>query len=50
MWEIINFLGCLGWIIGGIALIGIWAARDARIEREKQQADAEKTKEPNDAA
>lgn len=50
MWEIIKFLGCVGWIMGGIALIGIWAQRDARIEREKQEAAAEKTKGSRAAA
>jgi len=49
MWEIINFLGCIGWIMGGLGLIGLWAARDARIEREKQEAAAEKAKGSNDA-
>jgi len=50
MWEIINFLGCVGWIMGAIGLIAIWAARDASIEREKQEAATEKTKGSNDAA
>lgn len=37
MWEIINTLGCIGWIAGAIALVALFAQRDANREKEKQK-------------
>jgi len=42
MLELISFLGCLGWIGGGIALIAIFAQRAADKEKRKQQKSRER--------
>jgi hypothetical protein len=38
MWELINFFGCVGWIMGCLVLVGILAQRDANKERERMKA------------
>jgi hypothetical protein len=43
MWEVINALGWVGWIIGAICVVALIYQRDVNKEREKQQ-DAQKSK------
>ena len=37
LWIILSFLGCVGWIMGAIAVIAILLDRDMRKERERKE-------------
>ncbi|MBL9169704.1 MAG: hypothetical protein JNN07_18330 [Verrucomicrobiales bacterium] len=38
MWQIIEFLGWTGWLIGAICLVGFLWQRDVNRQREKDEA------------
>ena len=38
MWDLIIFLGCVGWFLAGVVLIALLAQSGARREREKREA------------
>jgi hypothetical protein len=50
MWDVINALGWVGWIIGAVCVFALFYQRDVNREREKREA-AEKDKaDKKDAA
>jgi hypothetical protein len=50
MWDIINVLGCLGWMVGAVCLVAFIWQRNENQKREKHES-AEKDKaDKKDAA